>query len=155
MENNMLKEYRRDDYNIAPMRSIEESAVKNLLERYIDKGCIVLYAFSQVDDFVEVIERLKKGLFIYTPVYAEKEELIERYIVVYNKDKHNKETNFEELLSFGELVVQTYNLKSHIIRENSPFPKCKSDWEYYVNPSPLCYSERHVRFLHNEVFVGR
>ena len=155
MENNMLEEYRKCASNTAPMVSVQNEKVKTLLERASNKGCMVLFDFEKVDDFLEIIESLKTNRFTYTPLYKKK-GVYERCLIIYNKDKERNEIRFEELIFFVFQATRKYKFQSLPIK-GTPFTL--NDYlqqdDYYINPSPQCYSERHLRYLNNEVFLSR
>lgn len=155
MENNMLEEYRPHTNNRSPMVSVQDEKVKALLERHADKGCVILFDFEKVDGFLEIIESLKTNRFTYTPFYKKK-GVYERCLIIYNKDKYRNEIRFEELIFFVFQATRKYKFQSLPIK-GTPFTL--NDYlqqdDYYINPSPQCYSERHLRYLKNEVFLSR
>lgn len=154
MENNMLEEYRPCTNNKCPMVSVQDENVKSLLERHADKGCVILFDFEKVESFLEIIESLKTNKFTYTPLYKKK-GVYERCLIIYNKDKDGKEIRFEELVFFVFQATGKYQFKTIPIKEST---FTISDYlqkdDYYINPSPQCYSERHIRYLLNEIFLS-
>lgn len=155
MGNNMLEEYRHTTSNAAPMVSVKDEKAKKLLEIACDKGCMVLFDFEKVESFLEMIKLLRSNKFTYTPLYKKK-GVYERCLIIYNKDKNNNEIRFEELVFFVFQATRKYKFKTLPIKEtpytlNSYLQKD----DYYINPSPQCYSERYTRYLDNEVFLSR
>ena len=80
----------------------------------------------------EIIEDIKESGFSYTPLYggfienlgSENEETVyERSFIVYNKDKHDRERDFNDLFEFGLSMCRKYNQESFLVQAPNDNPK--------------------------------
>jgi len=146
---NMLNEYMPNVGNHAPMVSINESNAKSLINRHSDCGYIILSPCRGGEDFnidtttqqgrdklnqinrerfVELINILKQQPFSYTPIYGgfieeTGEEVKERSVIIYNKNRKGEQTDINELIQFGLEMANKFNQWSILVKEPNKNPK--------------------------------
>ena len=173
--NNFLADY-RFTFNKVPLVSMEEERVKNLFERCSKAGFIVLEGLSR-EQICEIIEILKETKFSFMPIYRKLDSggetpLFERSVVVFNYNSCGStlvEGTKKDFFAFGQRLVQQFDKESfwigaeneslHCFEREGKEIGCEDKGLFFndcfVNPSPQCYSERHIRYLRREIFLSR
>ncbi len=160
--------------NNHPLMPFDEIVVENLW-RYLRYG----FALIGVNDIDCVEKRVIKELqtdimkkdFRYIPIfgYCMNEGYLLTFAVV-NFNKRKEQCDFTTLKSFVSEISVKYQQKVSICEVSSCtsvisligafFEDCLKEnglphvWGYYLNPSPISYSERYMRDMKmNEIFI--
>lgn len=149
---NFLSEMKISTTNKAEMISINEGNARTLLNKHSKSGYVIVSPCRGFDEFginpddnnakqqlaqankpriLDIIERIKKSGFSYTPVYGgfienkgqENEETVyERSFIIYPYDKSGNLIPFEELQAFAVELANVYNQDSVLVKAPNSNP---------------------------------
>lgn len=161
--------------NKQPLVLLDEMTVKNLWN-YLQHG-FILIGVNNIDCVEKgVIKELQTDIiekdFRYIPIFGycmNKGYLLTFAVVNFNKRK--EQCDFTTLKSFVSEMSIKYQQKVSICEASSCtsvislidafFEACLKEnglphvWGYYLNPSPMSYSERYMRDMKmNEIFIN-